>query len=69
MTLVGLAGQYLIIKAYHYGEASVVAPFAYIEIITSTFFSWLFFAELPDNVTFFGVTILVFSSLYIAWRH
>lgn len=68
MTLVGLAGQYLIIKAYHYGEASVVAPFAYIEIITSTFFSWLFFADLPDNVTFFGVTILVCSSLYIAWR-
>jgi len=33
MTLVVLAGQYLIIKAYDYCEASMVAPFAYIEII------------------------------------
>lgn len=68
MTLVGLAGQYLIIRAYHYGEASLVAPFAYIEIITSTFFSWLFFAQVPDNVTFLGVVILISSSLYVAWR-
>lgn len=68
MTLVGLAGQYLIIKAYHYGEASLVAPFAYIEIITSTFFSWLFFAQVPDSVTFLGVAVLVASSLYVVWR-
>jgi len=68
MTLVGLAGQYLIIRAYHYGEASLVAPFAYIEIITSTFFSWLFFAQVPDNITFLGVVILISSSLYVAWR-
>ncbi len=68
MTLVGLAGQYLIIKAYHYCEASLVAPFAYIEIITSTFFSWVFFVQVPDTVTFLGVTLLIASSLYVVWR-
>lgn len=68
MTLVGLAGQYLIINAYHHGEASIVAPFAYIEIITSTFFSWMFFAQVPDSVTFLGVGVLIGSSLYVAWR-
>lgn len=68
MTMVGLVGQYLIIKAYHFGEASLVAPFAYIEIITSTIFSWIFFAQIPDAVTFLGVGILVGSSLYVAWR-
>lgn len=68
MTLVGLAGQYLIIKAYHHCEASLVAPFAYIEIITSTFFSWVFFMQVPDTVTFFGVALLIASSLYVVWR-
>lgn len=68
MTLFGLMGQYLIIKAYDYGDASLVAPFAYIEIITSTFVSWLFFSEIPDQITFAGVAILICSSLYIAWR-
>ncbi len=68
MTLVGLAGQYLIIKAYHYCEASLVAPFAYIEIITSTFFSWVFFVQVPDAVTFLGVALLIASSLYVVWR-
>lgn len=68
MTLVGLAGQYLIIKAYDYGEASLVAPFAYIEIITSTLVSWLFFTQIPDQITFLGVAILICSSLYVAWK-
>ncbi|WP_273772443.1 DMT family transporter [Brucella intermedia] len=68
MTLVGLAGQYLIIKAYHYGDVSLLAPFAYIKIITSTFFSWMFFAQVPDTVTFLGVSILIGSSVYVAWR-
>jgi Predicted permease, DMT superfamily len=68
MTLVGLVGQYLIIKAYDLGDASLVAPFAYIEIITSTMVSWFFFREIPDHITFAGVAILICSSLYIAWR-
>lgn len=68
MTVFGLVGQYLIIKAYDYGDASLVAPFAYIEIITSTMVSWLFFAEVPDHITFIGVSMLIVSSLFIAWR-
>jgi len=68
MALFGLIGQYLIIKAYDYGEASLVAPFAYVEIITSTAVSWLFFTQVPDSITFLGVAILISSSLYIAWR-
>lgn len=68
MTVFGLVGQYLIIKAYDYGDASLVAPFAYIEIVTSTLVSWSFFNEVPDHITFIGVSILIGSSLFIAWR-
>lgn len=69
MTLVGLAGQFLIIKAYELSEASLVAPFAYLEIVTSTIISWLFFRDMPDSITFVGVSILVTSSLALMRRH
>lgn len=68
MTIFGLVGQYLIIKAYDYGDASLVAPFAYVEIITSTLVSWMFFGQIPDHITFIGVSVLIASSLFIAWR-
>lgn len=68
MTLFGLIGQYLIIKAYDCADASLVAPFAYLEIVTSTGASWLFFSQVPDHLTFIGVAILICSSVFIAWR-
>lgn len=68
LTLVGLAGQYLIIKAYRLTEASLVAPFAYFEIVTSVLVSWAFFAEVPDQVTFLGVILLMISSLIVLQR-
>ena len=69
LTLIGLVGQYLIINAYRYGEASFVAPIAYTEIITSTIASWYFFKQVPDNITFIGVAILVGSSIYLAKQY
>ncbi len=48
--------------------ALLVAPFAYLEIITSTAAGWLFFSQVPDRVTFTGVAILICSSAFIAWR-
>lgn len=68
LTLFGLAGQYLIIRAYDHADASLIAPITYVEIITSTLASWLFFAQVPDHITFLGVAILIGSSLFIAWR-
>lgn len=68
MTLVGLAGQFLIIKAYELSDASLVAPFSYLEIVTSTIISWLFFRDMPDAITFLGVAILVASSLSLLRR-
>ncbi|WP_265975981.1 DMT family transporter [Brucella intermedia] len=69
LTLIGLVGQYLIINAYRYGEASFVAPIAYTEIITSTIASWYFFKQVPDIITFVGVAILIGSSIYLAKQY
>lgn len=68
LALVGLAGQYLIIRAYDHCEASLLAPLSYTEIVTSTLVSWLFFREIPDAWTFVGVAILIGSAIAVARR-
>jgi drug/metabolite transporter (DMT)-like permease len=64
----GVGGHYLVTKAYDYAEASLLAPFAYLEILMSIFAGWLFFKDLPDRYTILGVSILIASALYISWR-
>ena len=66
LALVGVIGQFLIVKAYEYGEASLLAPLAYTEIITSTLAGWWFFDEMPDYLTFFGVLVLIGCAVFIS---
>lgn len=68
LALVGLAGQYLIVRAYDHCEASLLAPLSYTEIATSTLASWWFFRELPDGWTYAGVAVLIGCALVVARR-
>lgn len=61
-------GQTLLISAFRYGQASLVAPFHYVQILAATLFGWMFFEQLPDGYTWLGVAIVVGSGLYIAIR-
>ncbi|MDX5350640.1 MAG: DMT family transporter, partial [Paracoccaceae bacterium] len=68
LALVGLAGHYMIIRAYDHCEASLLAPLSYTEIVTSTLVSWWFFREIPDAWTFVGVAVLIGSAIAVARR-
>ncbi len=61
-------GHFLIVRAYDFAEASLLAPLAYTEMIMSTIAGWLFFGDFPDVWTFVGVAILIACALYISWR-
>lgn len=61
-------GQLLIIFAYRRAPASILAPFAYSQLIWSVFFGYIFFVEVPDNWTLTGATIIVCAGLYTAHR-
>ena len=63
---IAVAGHYLIVRAYDYAEASLLAPLAYTEIIMATFAGWWFFGDFPDHWTFLGVGILVACAIYIS---
>lgn len=66
--LIATFGHFLIVRAYDFAEASLLAPLAYTEMIMATLCGWLFFGDFPDQWTFVGVAILITSALYISWR-
>ncbi len=61
-------GHFLIVRAYDYAEASLLAPLAYTEMVMATFLGWFFFDQLPDRWTIFGVAILIACAIYISMR-
>jgi len=64
----GFAGQYLLIKASQYAEASTVAPFISAQLLLAVFFGWWIFDELPDIWVLLGAAVVIGSGMYIWWR-
>ncbi|WP_298361303.1 DMT family transporter [uncultured Litoreibacter sp.] len=61
------AGRFLI-AAYNSGEAVIVAPMQYSQIIWATAYGFFFFNELPDMGTLLGSSVIIASGLYIVLR-
>ncbi|MGR3502423.1 DMT family transporter [Pseudaestuariivita sp.] len=57
-----------VIKAYQTGEAAIVAPMQYSQIIWATAFGMLFFGETPDLWTAIGAAVIIASGIYIVLR-
>lgn len=68
MGVIGGTGQYFLIRAFTLSEAAVVAPFTYVGLIFAVIFGYLFFAEIPDAMTFLGALVIVGSGLYVWHR-
>lgn len=58
----------LLIKAYSDGEAAIIAPMQYSQIIWATVFGLLFFEETIDQPTMIGAGVIIASGLYIVLR-
>ena len=61
-------GHLFLILSLKYADASKLAPFSYFEIITNIIIGYYFFNNFPDNWTFIGLFIIVFSGIYISRR-
>ena len=57
-----------IIAAYQTGEAAIVAPMQYSQILWATGYGLLFFDETPDLYTAVGAGIIIASGLFIVFR-
>lgn len=58
----------LVIAAYQAGEAAIIAPMQYSQIIWATLFGFLFFDETIDQATAIGAGIIIASGMYIVLR-
>jgi drug/metabolite transporter (DMT)-like permease len=62
------AGQWIVVLAFRYANASVLAPFSYTQLLWVSFLGFLIFGEVPDVWTVTGAAFIVASGLYTAHR-
>lgn len=62
------AGQWIVVLAFRYGDASVLAPFSYTQLLWVSVLGFLIFGEVPDRWTILGAAFIVASGLYTAHR-
>ncbi|MDF3813801.1 MULTISPECIES: DMT family transporter [Rhodopseudomonas] len=61
-------GQWLVVLAFRYGDASVLAPFSYTQLLWASILGFLVFAEIPVVWTFVGASLIIASGIYTAHR-
>jgi drug/metabolite transporter (DMT)-like permease len=62
------AGQWIVVLAFRYADASVLAPFSYTQLLWVSILGFLTFGEVPDMWTVTGAAFIVASGLYTAHR-
>ena len=68
MGLFSAWGQSCMVNSLRVGEATAVAPFEYSRLIFAALIGYFLFAEVPSSSTWFGTSLIITSTLYIAWR-
>ena len=63
-----LLGQFAVTEALKLGDMTALMPFDFLKLVWATFLGIIFFAEVPDFLTWVGAAVVFGSSLYIAWR-
>ena len=66
--IAGALGQYTITEAFRLGEASLIAPLGYVEMVGAILAGWWFFNEFPDSVTIIGTLVLICCALMTIWQ-
>lgn len=62
------AGQWIVVLAFRYADASVLAPFSYTQLLWVSILGYAVFGEVPDIWTVTGAVFIVASGLYTAHR-
>ena len=60
--------QVCLFRAFAATDASSLAPFRYVDLVFSTIFSVVLFAEFPTVPTLIGAAVIIASTLYLSYR-
>ena len=61
----GAIGHFMLVKAFHSAEASMLSPFTYAHVAFAILFGWLIFGDIPSLWSLSGVGMVIGSGLYI----
>lgn len=64
--LSGFVAHWLQIIGFRHAPASVLAPYAYLQILAATALGWAVFGQLPDAVTAAGMALICLAGLVVA---
>ena len=64
----GTTGQYCWTHALKIADASILAPFSYLQLVIVAVLAWIVFGETLDRYTAAGAAIVISATLYIARR-
>ena len=66
--LIATVGHLMVVSAFKLLDASILAPFQYLEIVSATLLGFLFFNDFPDSMTWLGIMLIISSGLYVFHR-
>jgi drug/metabolite transporter (DMT)-like permease len=61
----GFAGHLMQIMAYRRSQATLLAPFSYLQILAAVTLGWLAFGQLPDLTTAVGIALICAGGLAV----
>ena len=67
-SLGNIFGHILIIRAFNFAEASLLAPFIYLSLITNIVIGYFLFGDFPDTWTWSGIALLVGVGVYVSLK-
>jgi drug/metabolite transporter (DMT)-like permease len=65
---VGAFSHYLIIRAFDYAAAVVLAPFAYLQIVAALLLGWAVFGNFPGPLSLAGMALIVVTGVLMGLR-
>lgn len=64
----GAIGHFMLVKAFHSAEASILSPFTYAHVVFAILWGYLVFDDVPSLWTISGASVVIASGLYIWYR-
>ena len=64
--LIGAAGHMLLIRAFEYGDASLLAPYLYAEIIMQVVLGYWLFNDLPGSWAWLGIALIIIVGIFLS---
>ena len=66
--LLATVGHFILIRAFEYAPATLLAPFVYTQLLWTLLVGYLVFGDFPDGQSLVGMAIIVGAGLYLVAR-